>query len=72
VPSFLKRMSVTPEAGEGPLAERFSVRERLLVEVAPPLMDIVSFGTTVSTNQLRLSLGCDDLCLEAKIRSANS
>jgi hypothetical protein len=53
VPPFLKRIEATPEAGEGSLAERLSVTERLAVEAAPPLMEMVPFGTAVSTNQLR-------------------
>ena len=46
-------MESTPEAGEGSLVESLSVTERLVVEAAPSLMDIVPLGTTVSTNQLR-------------------
>jgi hypothetical protein len=53
VPPFLKRMELTPEAGEESLAESLSVTERLEVEDAPPFMDIVPVGTMVSTNQLR-------------------
>jgi hypothetical protein len=53
VPPLLKRIEATPEAGEGSLAESLSVTERLEVEDAPPFMEIVPFGTTVSTNQLR-------------------
>jgi hypothetical protein len=55
VPPFLKRIESTPEAGEGSLAASLSVTERLDVEDAPPFMEIVPFGTTVSTNQLRLA-----------------
>jgi hypothetical protein len=48
-------MEATPEAGEGSLAESLSVTDRLEVEAAPPLMEIVPLGRTVSTNQLRLA-----------------
>jgi hypothetical protein len=42
------RITPTPEAGEGSLAESPSVTERLEVEALPPLRVIVPFGTTVS------------------------
>jgi hypothetical protein len=54
VPPFLKRIESTPEAGAASLAESLSVTVRLAVEAAPVFMDMVPFGTTVSTNQLRL------------------
>jgi hypothetical protein len=46
-------MESTPEAGEGSLAASLRVTERLAVEAASPLMAMVPFGRTVSTNQLR-------------------
>ena len=51
--SFLKRIEATPEAGEGSLADKPSVTERLDVEALPLFMEIVPLGTVVSTNQVR-------------------